>query len=123
MGKSDYKKINENWDSEGGSRAALNNFYDEAAQNQSSTGKKRTKSKPKKANHKHLYEDCLITCDDWSNICIGKYCTVCGLKQIVQVSETEKNEKGYYTLLTNEEVIARHPDWPMLHKEKVFGKD
>ena len=123
MGKSDYKKINESWDGEGGSRAALNNFYDEAAQSQPSTGKKRTKSKSKKANHKHLYEDCLITCDDWNHICIGRYCTVCGLKQVIRVSEAEKTENGYYTMLTNEEVIAKYPDWPMLHKEKIFGKD
>lgn len=80
MGKSDFKKMN-CWDEIIDERAALNKFYDTAAQDQPSNGKKKVKVKPKKSNHKHDYQKVLIKYEDWDFLAIGRQCKICGKLQ------------------------------------------
>lgn len=77
MGKSDFKKMN-CCDEIIDERAALDKFYDVAAQDQPSNGKKKTKAKPKKSNHKHDYQKVLIKYEGWDFLALGRQCKICG---------------------------------------------
>lgn len=105
MGKGDYKKVNEWWDGEGGSRSSLNNFYGEAAQNKPSTGKKKVKEKVKKSDHKHDYEKVLINYDDWHGLCVGRLCRICGKLVCDKTAVCFPTNDGYYRTIDDDELL------------------
>ena len=105
MGKGDYRKVNECWDGEGGSRSSLDNFYAEAAQNKPSTGKKRVKEKPKKSNHKHDYEKVLIDYDDWNGLCVGRECRICGKLICDRTAICVRTPNDYYRQIGDDELL------------------
>lgn len=104
MGKSDFKKMN-GWDEIIDERAALNKFYDTAAQDQPSNGKKRTKVKPKKSNHKHDYEKVLINYDDWHGLCVGRICRVCGKLVCDRTAICLRTNEGHYRAIDDDELL------------------
>lgn len=113
MGKSDFKKINDRWcgEAEMNNRAALNEFYAEAAQNSPSTGKKKkVKVKAKKADHKHDWEQVIIKYDDWNWLCKGRRCKICGKLVCDNCMLTRKTEEGTYRCMDDIEV-RMHPDY------------
>ena len=113
MGKSDFKKINDRWcgEAEMNNRATLNEFYGEAAQNSPSTGKKKKgKVKAKKADHKHDWEQVIIKYDDWSWLCKGRRCKICGKLVCDNCMLTRKTEEGTYRCMDDIEV-RMHPDY------------
>lgn len=105
MGKGDYRKVNECWDGEGGSRSSLNNFYGEAAQDKPSTGKKKVKEKPKKSNHKHDYEKVLINYEDWNGLCVGRICRICGKVVCDRTAVCLPTDNGYYRAIDDDELL------------------
>lgn len=119
MGKSDFKKMN-GWDEIIDERAALNKFYDTAAQDQPSNGKKKTKVKPKKSNHKHIYEQVLVHYEDFSTICRADRCTICGKINNVDTGTCVNVENGHYRALTNEEILEKYKDLPLIEGGKFF---
>lgn len=105
MGKGDYRKVNGCWNGEGGSRSSLNNFYDEAAQNKPSTGKKKVKEKVKKSDHKHDYEKVLINYDDWHGLCVGRLCRICGKLVCDKTAVRFPTNDGYYRAIDDDELL------------------
>ncbi len=129
MGKADYKKINDRWcgEEEMDNRAAINEFYAKAAQDRSSTGKKKkSKTKTKRADHKHLYEDVLITNyilpngQAWGHLMLGQHCTICGKVAVKKYMLTKKDERGWYEVMDNEEIIHdnRYTSLPIIDAER-----
>ena len=119
MGKSDFKKMN-CYDEIIDERAALDKFYDAAAQDQPSNGKKKTKVKTKKSNHKHIYEQVLVHYEDFFTICRADHCTICGKINNVQTGICFKTENGYYQHLTNEEILEEYKNLPLIEGGKFF---
>lgn len=107
MGKSDFKKINDRWcgEAEMNNRAALDEFYAEAAQNNPSTGKKKVKEKAKKSNHKHDYEKVLINYDDWHGLCVGRICRICGKLVCDRTAICLPTNNGYYRAIDDDELL------------------
>lgn len=124
-GKSDFKKINDRWcgETEMNNRAALDEFYSEAAQNNPSTSKKKkVKAKAKKADHKHDWEKVIIKYDDWHWLCKGRRCKICGKLVCDRTMITIKTEEGHYRSL-NEIEVKMHPDYknlPLIEGGKIF---
>lgn len=113
MGKSDFKKINDRWcgEAEMNNRAALDEFYAEAAQNSPSTGKKKKgKVKTKKADHKHDWEKVIIKYDDWNWLCKGRRCKICSKLVCDNCMFTIKTEEGTHRCMDDIEV-RMHPDY------------
>ena len=100
MGKADFKKINDRWrgEDEMHNRAALNNFYDKAAQDLPSTDKKKVKTKTKKSNHKHEYQKVLIKYEDFYSLGIGRLCNICGKLICDRIGITKKTPDEYKDL-------------------------
>lgn len=119
MGKSDFKKMNY-WDEIIDERAALNKFYDAAAQDQPSNGKKKIKVKPKKSNHKHIYEQVLVHYDDLFSICQADRCVICGKINNVHTGICIKSESGHYRHLTNEEILEEYKNLPLIEGGKFL---
>ena len=107
MGKADYKKINDRWcgDAEMNNRAGLDKFYDEAAQNQPSTGKKQKKKSVKKSDHKHDYEKVLIDYDDWNGLCVGRVCNICGKIVCDRTAIAVRTPNDYYRTIGDDELL------------------
>lgn len=122
MGKADYKKINDRWcgKEEMNNRAALDKFYGKAAQDQPSMGKKNKKEKPKKADHKHDYEQVLVLFDDFFSICLADRCTICGKIGNVHTGVCIKVEDGCYRQLTNDEILEEYKDLPLIKGLNLF---
>lgn len=120
MGKADFKKINDRWcgEEEMNNRAALNKFYSEAAQEQTSTKKKIKKIKTKKANHKHDYEPILIHYEDLIFICHADRCKICGKISNVIIGECQKMEDGYWRAMETSEILEKYPDLPLIEGGK-----
>lgn len=113
MGKSDFKKINDRWcgEEEMNNRAALNEFYSEAAQNNPSTGKKKkTKAKVKKADHKHEWEQAIIKYDNWNWLCKGRRCIICGKLVCDNCMISIKTKDGHHLVMNDAEIRA-YPDY------------
>ncbi len=123
MGKSDYKKINDNWGGECrmNNRASLNSFYDKTQQEQPSNGKKREKPSKCKSNHKHEYEKVLVDYSEWANYCLADHCKICGKINIREISLAAKTDQGYYCMLSNDEALE-HPKYKGLPIIKLDGK-
>lgn len=109
MGKADFKKANNNWHGDEANRTTLDKFFDTAAQDQPSTGKKKAKASVKKSNHKHTYEKILIKYENIVGLCEADRCSICGKINLRTVGITEK-VGDWYRLLTAEEVLA-HPNY------------
>lgn len=120
MGKADFKKVNDNWCGDEANRAALDKFFDEAAQDKPSTGKKNKKIKPKKADHKHDYEQVLVKYEDFNAICIADKCRICGKIGNVKTGTCIRIENGLYRQLTNEEVLEQYSHLPFINGGKFF---
>ena len=112
MGKSDFKRVGEQWNGSNNNRAALDEFYTSEA---TSTGKYKSKRKAaKKADHKHIYEDVILTSSNGKYLpCKGHRCTICA--KIVQIGFFHcKDERGYTTLMDYDEIIAAYPNMPIV---------
>lgn len=109
MGKADFKKTNK-------------------PQNDGAcTGKSLSKRvAPKRSNHKHLYEDVLITNyilsngETWNHLMLGKRCTVCGKVAVKKYMLTKKNERDWYEVMSDEEIIhdERYCSLPIVDAER-----
>ena len=70
--------------------------------------KKLSKSKSaSKSNHKHQYDDCLLI-DGENRPHKAQYCTICGKINNVKVFETEREDGGFYRMLTFDEVFQKY---------------
>lgn len=112
MGKSDFKRVGEQWNSSDNNRAALDEFYTSEA---ASTGKRKSKRKAaKKADHKHTYEDVILTFSNGKYLpCKGRRCTICAKVEFVGFFH-HRDERGYTTLMNYDEVVAAYPDMPIV---------
>lgn len=108
MGKSDFKRVGEQWNGSDNNRAALDEFYTSEA---ASTGKRKSKRKAaKKADHKHIYEDVILTFSNGKYLpCKGRRCTICAKVEFIGFFH-HRDEKGYTTLMNYDEVVAAYPD-------------
>lgn len=125
MGKSDFKKINDRWcgEEEMNNRAALNEFYAKAAQDQPLTRrKKKTKAKAKKADHQHDWENVIIKYDNWLWLCKGRRCKICGKLVCDRSMITEKAKDGTYHTMDNIEIRMHsiYKDWPIVDGGKYL---
>lgn len=82
-----------------------------------------SKSKSK-SKHKHEYADCILMKKWHSNLGNGrtsiitaraKYCIKCGKIGKMVIYESEKTEKGFHRILTNEEVLKKYPNFPIFY--------
>lgn len=117
MGASDYRKINDKWTSGEENRQKLDDFYTSDA---ASTGKLRGRKRGgKKSNHKHIYEDVILVFTNGKYLpCKGQRCTICAKIDFIGFFH-KRNERGYTTLMTKDEVIAAHPDMPIVEGDWI----
>lgn len=126
MGKADFKKVNDRWYTDEDSRNKTNDFY---LSEEPSTGKKKKKKKSsKRSDHKHSYIPVLLRADwtskySWVSVkqphySLGKKCEICGKILIDKYFITEKNEKGYYTTLTEKEILKKYKDLEIVFYEE-----
>lgn len=112
MGKSDFKRVGEQWNGSDNHRPALDKFYTSEA---ASTGKRKSKRKAaKKSDHKHIYEDVVLTFSNSKYLpCKGRRCTICAKIELIGFFH-HRDEKGYTTLMNYDEVVAAYPDMPIV---------
>lgn len=80
-----------------------------------STGKRRSKRKPvKKSNHKHIYEDVILTYSNDNIPCRGKRCTICSKIETVGFF-TKKIEGGYFQIMTADEIMSEYSNLPVIN--------
>ena len=117
MGKSDFKRVGEQWNGSDNNRAALDEFYTSEA---ASTGKHKSKRKAaKKADHKHIYEDVILTFFNGKYLpCKGRRCTICAKVELIGFFD-KKTEDGYYQIMHYDEIIAAHPDMPIVEGDWI----
>ncbi len=112
MGKSDFKRVGEQWNGSDNNRAALDEFYTSEA---ASTGKRKSKRKAaKKADHKHTYEDVILTFSNGKYLpCKGRRCTICAKVELIGFFHC-KDENNHTVLMNYDDVIAAYPDMPIV---------
>ena len=112
MGKSDFKRVGEQWNGSDNNRAALDEFYTSEA---ASTGKRKTKRKAaKKSDHKHIYEDVILTFSNGKYLpCKGRRCTICAKVELIGFFH-HKDKSGHTVLMNYNDVIAAYPDMPIV---------
>lgn len=71
--------------------------------------KSNTSSSKSKSNHKHEYVDALFMNLD-NKVYKGKYCTLCGKINDMDLFTAERKD-GYYHVLTSEELLKKYPDY------------
>lgn len=115
MGASDYRKVNDRWCGGEENRSKLDEFYTSEA---ASTGKRKSKRKAaKKSDHKHIYEDVILTFSNSKYIpCKGRRCTICAKVEFIGFFH-HKDERGYTTLMDYDEIIAAYPNMPIVEGE------
>lgn len=91
---------------------------------------KRKNSHPK-ANHKHVYRNCLVTCIGTDPIDTNKtvehcyraqYCTICGKLTNLKFFETARSEYGTRLLLSlsTSEMQKQYPDFPTFSVNSIW---
>lgn len=117
MGASDYRKVNDRWCGGEENRSKLDEFYISDAP---STGKTKShKHKNKKSDHKHIYEDViLIFSNDKYLPCKGRRCTICAKVDFIGFFD-KKTEDGYRQIMHYDEIIAAHPDMPIIEGDWI----
>lgn len=84
--------------------------------------KKPSKSKSaSKSNHKHQYEDCLLV-DEENRPHKAQYCKICGKINNIKVFETERDDKGFYKMLTSDEVFQKYKDLEQFQVKDIWNK-
>lgn len=108
MGASDYRKVNDQWTGGEENRQKLNEFYTSDAP---STGKSKGRKRGgKKSNHKHIYEDVILTFSNGKYLpCKGRRCTVCAKVELIGFFHY-KDESGHIVLMNYNDVVAAYPD-------------
>jgi len=116
MGKADFKKINDHWDDDEDSRAALDRYY--TASDEPKVRKKKKKKNTGKSNHKHQYEKVLFY-NNFHHLGIGRKCVICGRVVGDKWPLFTKTENGFIHLMTDEEVLnsEEYKDLPILEGE------
>lgn len=81
--------------------------------------KSNTSKVSKKSKHKHIYKECLLTCDflKSNRIALGSYCIICGRiggRKIEhnKIMDDDGNFQAYRSL-TNEEILEKHKSLPL----------
>lgn len=117
MGASDYRKVNDSWRGGEENRQKLDEFYISDAP---STGKsKGRKHGGKKSDHKHIYEDVILTFSNGKYLpCRGRRCTICAKVDLIGFFD-KKTEDGYYQIMHYDEIIAAHPDMPIVEGDWI----
>ncbi len=117
MGASDYRKVNDRWCGGEENRQKLDEFYTSDAP---STGKsKGRKRNNKKSDHKHIYEDVILTFTNGKDLpCKGRRCTICAKVDLIGFF-TKKDERGYTQIMRYDEVIATYPDMPIVEGDWI----
>lgn len=84
--------------------------------------KKSSKSKSaNKSNHKHQYEDCLLV-DEENRPHKAQYCKICGKINNVKVFETEREDGGFYRMLTYDEVFHKYKSLKQFQVKDIWDK-
>jgi hypothetical protein len=117
MGASDYRKVNDQWAGGEENRQKLDEFYTSDAP---STGKsKGRKHGGKKSDHKHVYEDVILVFSNGKYFpCKGRRCTICAKVDLIGFF-IKRAENGYSQITYYDEVIAAHPDMPIVEGDWI----
>lgn len=85
---------------------------------------------PPKANHKHTYKNCLVTCIDTDPIDTNKtveryraqYCTICGKLTNLKFFENAPSEYGTRLLLnlSTSEMQKQYPHFPTFRVNSIW---
>lgn len=80
------------------------------------------KERTPKANHKHIYEECLYYEKEHEHYCRGEYCTVCGKIGIIHFFETVPSEKysRCSKLLRSDEVKEKYKHLKTFNVESLL---
>lgn len=117
MGASDYRKVNDYWCGGEENRSKLDEFYTSDAPSNGKT--KGRKHKNKKSDHKHIYEDVILTFSNGKYLpCRGRRCTICAKVDLIGFFN-KKTEDGYYQIMHYDEIIAAHPDMPIVEGDWI----
>lgn len=96
------------------------NFYDD---DDMMKYKKKARKTVNKSNHKHIYEDVLVTSinNGHQYLYLGKRCSICGKtkQETMFLSERDK-ETGFYRMLHNDEILKKYGNLPKV-KEVSYG--
>ena len=71
--------------------------------------KSNVSSSKSKSNHKHTYVNALFINAD-EKVYKGRYCSICGKINDMNVFTTERKD-GYYHVLTSEELLDKYPEY------------
>ena len=84
--------------------------------------KKPSKSKSvNKSNHKHHYDDFLLVYEE-NHPHISEYCKICGKINNVNVFETEREDGGFYRMLTYDDVFQKYKDLEQFQVKDIWDK-
>ena len=84
--------------------------------------KKPSKSKSAiKSDHKHQYDDCLLV-DGENHPHKAQYCKICGKINNVKVFETEREDGGFYRMLTFDDVFEKYQRLKKFKGRDIWAK-